>query len=62
MSSRRQSHDEAFAHKIEGWVASAIGAGALDFDDLLCRLPGVYPAVVQEVLASETDNLTELFA
>ena len=51
----RNHHDvkeDLFNHRIERWVEAGILLGARDFDDLLSRLPSVYPTSVPPALSA----------
>ena len=45
---RRKSmeSEEEFLCKVEEWVLRSVQQGAKDFEEILCKLPGVYPPIV----------------
>lgn len=47
-----KTEEDLFRKKIEQWVEAGISAGAKDFDDLLSRLPGIYPTEIYPALSA----------
>jgi hypothetical protein len=55
MIRRVEAQAISFAQRVDEWVAAELHAGALNFDDLVLRLPGVYPTIALEALERLAD-------